>query len=88
MGPVDLLTTISNKLAKMKSAGGGSQTPVRQVQDFPRPTIEDNAPNAVVEGEDAVVEVIGGDNTTNAVVLVMALLAWVAQYAVVNKCTC
>lgn len=52
----------------------------------------DIAAPTVGQGQDTgeggpVIDVLG-DNTTNAVILVMALIAWVAQYAVVNRCTC
>ena len=42
---------------------------------------------AAETGEGVEVDIFG-DNTTNAVMVVMLLLAWVAQYTVVNHCQC
>jgi hypothetical protein len=37
--------------------------------------------------EAPVVDVFG-DTPTNGIILVMALIAWIAQYAVASRCTC
>ncbi len=65
----------------MKQAAGEEPAPMRQVRETERGQREEQV------AAPAEIDVLG-DNTTNAVILVMALLAWVAQYTVVNNCTC
>ena len=71
----------------MKQAAGEEPAPMRRMRETERGQAEtreiDVTPNADAE----LVDVLG-DNTTNAVVFVMVLLAWVAKYTVVNHCTC
>ncbi len=74
----------------MKHAAGEAPSLSREQQLREQAAEADNNMDNRNVNENAagpVIEVLG-DNTTNVVILVMALVAWVAQYAVVQRCEC
>jgi len=81
-GEEPAVLTREQRLRQLELRGEGEQSNEDRAAD-PAPAQGQDA----VTGEGPVIDVLG-DNTTNAVILVMALIAWVAQYAVVNRCTC
>ena len=71
----------------MKHAAGEAPSLSREQQLREQAAQADNNRNVNENAAGPVIEVLG-DNTTNVVILVMALVAWVAQYAVVQRCEC
>ena len=71
---------------QLRHRAGGEQSQTEE-SDQGAEARTDQGQNALVREGGPVIDVLG-DNTTNAAILVMALIAWVAQYAVVSRCTC
>lgn len=69
-----------------KLAAGEEPTPELRQRRLREEASDESGRRPQEEGEPPMD--VFGDNTTNVVVLAMALLGWLAQYAVESRCTC